>query len=274
MTVLLVVLLLLLLAALGLFFIAPARASERMKAPFIGRNYAHRGLYKEDQSPPENSLAAFEAAMQNGYGVELDVQLTADNEVVVFHDDTLERLCGLPQRLSELSWGELRGLRLAGSEERIPLLSEALELLGSRTPIILELKKGPRSALLCEKTLAILDRFRPMVCVESFDAHIVRWFRRKAPDLLRGQLACPAADSESGPLAALWEANLLCNFLSRPHFIAYKVGKKPFSLRLCQRLGAMLVLWTARDWEAEKEADAVIFEYYRPRRKFPINKKN
>ncbi len=263
-----ILLLLLALAALGLFLLAPGRPSARMKAPYEGRNYAHRGLHKEDQSVPENSLAAFAAAMQNGYGVELDVQLTADNEVVVFHDDTLQRLCGLEARLSDLSWGELRSLRLAGSEERIPLLSEVLELLGSRTPIILELKKGPRSALLCEKTLAILDRFRPMVCVESFDPRIVRWFRKNAPDLLRGQLACPAADSDAAPLAAFGEANLLCNFLGRPHFIAYQIGKKPLSLRLCQKLGAMLVLWTAHDWEAEKEADAVIFEYYRPRRKY------
>lgn len=268
MTFLLVILVLLVLAALGLFLLWPGRPSARMKAPYEGRNYAHRGLHKEDQSVPENSLAAFAAAMQNGYGVELDVQLTADNEVVVFHDDTLERLCGLEARLSDLSWGELQGLRLAGTEERIPLLSEILELLGSRTPIILELKKGPRSPLLCEKTLAILDRFRPMVCIESFDPRIVRWFRLNAPDLLRGQLSAPAKELDTNPLLAFCLSKLLCNFLGRPHFIAYQTGKKPRSLRLCQKLGAMLVLWTAHDWDAEKEADAVIFEYYRPRRKY------
>ena len=267
--ILIILLVLLLLAGLGLFLIAPGRARERMKAPFYGRNYAHRGLYKEDQSIPENSLSAFRAAAQNGYGIELDVQLTADNEVVVFHDDSLERLCGVEEKLSALSWGELQQLRLAGTGERIPLLSEVFEAVGDRTPIILELKRGSRNALLCEKTLAIMDRFRPMVCIESFDPGIVRWFKKQAPDILRGQLSClPKELTGIHPALAFCLSRLLANFLGRPQFIAYQTGKKPLTVRLCERMGAMKVLWTARDWDSEAAADAVIFEHYRPRRKF------
>lgn len=258
------------LLALVLFLVAPARADKRRKGPFWGRNIAHRGLHKEDRSIPENSLPAFRLAAENGYGIELDVQLTADNEVVVFHDDLLDRVCGVEGRLSDLSWGELQRLRLFGTAERIPLLSEVLECVGPRVPIVLELKRGSRNELLCRKTLAILDRFRPTVCIESFDPFIVRWFRKHAPDLMRGQLSSQARDlaESTDRLSAFCLSRLLTNFLARPHFIAYRTGKKPLTVRLCQRMGAMKVLWTSTDWKNEALADAVIFEYYRPRRKY------
>ena len=261
---------LLALCGLTVFLIAPGKASKRMKAPFYGRNIAHRGLHKEDQSIPENSLAAFRLAAENGYGIELDVQLTADNEVVVFHDDTLERVCGLEGKLSDFSWGELRSLRLCGTNERIPLLSEVFEAVGQRVPVIVELKRGPRNELLCKKTLAIMDRCRPTVCIESFDPFIVRWFWKNAPDILRGQLSSQREDLEesTGKLGAFCLSHLLSNFLCRPQFIAYRIGKKPLTVRLSEAMGAMKVLWTSRNWESESVADAVIFEHYRPRRKF------
>lgn len=265
-----VLIVLLALCSLTIFLIAPGKASKRMKAPFYGRNIAHRGLHKEDQSIPENSLTAFRLAADNGYGIELDVQLTADNEVVVFHDSSLDRICGLEGKLSDLSWGELRSLRLCGTGERIPLLSEVFEAVGQRVPVIVELKRGPRSELLCKKTLAILDRYRATVCIESFDPFIVRWFRKNAPDILRGQLSSQREDlaDSTGKLGAFCLSNLLSNFLCRPHFIAYRIGKKPLTVRLCEAMGAMKVLWTSKDWKSESLADTVIFEHYRPRRKF------
>ena len=263
-------LILVLLAGLLFWLVAPGRALPRRKAPFLGRNMAHRGLFKEDQSLPENSLGAFRAAVEAGYGIELDVQLTADGEVVVFHDDSLSRMCGINKRLDALSWAELRPLRLADSRERIPLFSEALEAIGPRTPVIVELKRGSRNELLCQKTLDLIDRFRPTACIESFDPFIVRWFRKNAPELLRGQLSAPEEElrSGTGKLGAFVLSRLLTNFLCRPQFIAYRIGKKPLTVRLSERLGAMKVAWTAHDWNSEKHNDMVIFEHYRPRRKF------
>ena len=172
-------------AAGGIFCIAPKKASAAMKEPFRGKNFAHRGLYTEDQSVPENSLAAFAAAAEKGYGVELDVHMTADGQIVVFHDDTLLRLCGEDRVIEEMTWEELSHYRLAGTEERIPLLSEAFDTMGG-LPVVLELKRrhdhlGPR---LCEKTLELIRNYPGPVCVQSFDPTLVRWFKKHAPDLL------------------------------------------------------------------------------------------
>ena len=84
---------------------------------------------------PENSLPAFRAAAEAGYGVELDIQLSRDGQVVVFHDDTLDRVCGVHGRVDEFTFEELRGMRLCGTQETIPLLTEVFEVMGGRTPM-------------------------------------------------------------------------------------------------------------------------------------------
>jgi glycerophosphoryl diester phosphodiesterase len=179
------------LAAAGAtaFLIAPGRSSKEKRAPFAGRNFAHRGLHRLDKSVPENSLPAFDAAARIGYGVELDVRITKDGELVVFHDDNTKRVCGVDGRVEDLTWPELCKLRLCGTEYGIPLLTEVLELLGRRCPVIIELKRGGRNRELCKKTYGIMKKSGGRYCVESFDPRIVGWFRHHAPEVLRGQLA-------------------------------------------------------------------------------------
>ena len=134
------------------FLLAPEKAEEARRAPFYGRNFAHRGLHSPDKNRPENSLPAFAEAAAAGYGVELDVRLTRDGALVVFHDDDLSRLCGREEKVEALTLDEIRELRLCGTEFGIPLLSEALEILGPDSPVIIELKRGSRNTELCEKT--------------------------------------------------------------------------------------------------------------------------
>lgn len=254
-----------------LFLLCPKKADEETKAPFLRRNYAHRGLHTPDQSIPENSLPAFRQAAEAGYGIELDVQLTRDGELVVFHDDDLRRACGVGLPVDQLTFAELRRLSLFGTEERVPLFSEALRVVGGRAPLIVELKTGRRNRELCRKTLAYLRAYCGEVCVESFDPRIVAYFRFHAPRLLRGQLAQqPEAYAWKGFTAfgAFLLGNTLTNWLGRPHFIAYRVGKKPLPVRLAEKLGALRFAWTSHDPAAEAENDAVIFEYYRPEVKF------
>ena len=117
------------------------------------------------------------------------MQLSKDGQVVVFHDDTLDRVCGVHARVDEKSFDELRLLRLCGTEQRIPLLTEVLEVVNGRGPLLVELKNGKRNRELCEKTYAILSDYRGEVCIESFNPMIVRWFKLHAKDLVRGQLA-------------------------------------------------------------------------------------
>lgn len=261
------------LVLLALFLLWPGRPSPEKTAPFYGRNYAHRGLHSQDKSVPENSLAAFRLAAEAGYGIELDIQLSRDGQVVVFHDDTLDRVCGVHGRVDAFTLEELRQMRLCGTGEKIPLLTEVFAEVAGRSPFIIELKTGPRNAELCEKGLALMRAYDGPYCVESFDPRIVGWFKKHAPDLLRGQLAGPPRTYNNMPaVGGLVLGDLLGNVLARPEFIAYDNKPKPVCVRLVERLGPAKVLWTARDEadreRVEKENDLVIFEFYRPQVKF------
>ena len=157
-----------------------------------------------------------------------------------------------------------------GTQERIPLFSDVLRIFNGKQPLIVELKYGPDTDLLCEATRQMLDAYPGPACVESFHPAMVRWFWKHDPKRLRGQLseaACFSKKHLSLPLAFMM-SRLLTNFLTRPQFIAYRVGPKPLSIRVSEGMGAMKVLWTAREPEQHarrmKENHAVIFEGYRP----------
>lgn len=254
-------------AALPVYAVAPGRLSRQRRSAFAGVNYAHRGLHSRDRSIPENSLSAFRQAAQEGYGIELDVQLSKDGKVVVFHDDTLDRVCGVHARVDSLTWDELRALRLCGTKEQIPLFSDVLRSIRGTEALIVELKNGPRNRELCEKTKALLDGYCGNVCIESFNPLIVAWFRFHAPHLVRGQLATSLRDYTTDGLkvaAAFLLHHTLLNFLSRPQFIAYRIGRRPPLVRLCTALGALNIGWTSHEPRNERKHDAVIFEFYRP----------
>jgi glycerophosphoryl diester phosphodiesterase len=253
--------------ALPIFVVAPGRATKRQKAPFNGVNFAHRGLHSRDKLVPENSLAAFRLAANAGYGVEMDVHLSKDGQVVVFHDDTLDRVCGVSGRVEDYTFAQLQEFRLCGTEERIPLFSEVLAVIRGRGPIILEIKDyKPNNKELCRKVLDILNDYRGAVCIESFNPLIVAWFRFHAKDILRGQLSMPKKHYKGAvrkPLDFIL-SHCLMNFVARPQFIAYKIGPQPLSVKLSQWLGAMKVGWTSHEPRNEQGRDAVIFEFYKP----------
>lgn len=268
MFVLVLILVVLLILGLWAFLVAPGGSEVAQRAPFAGRMCAHRGLYAKDQTIPENSLPAFAAARERGLGVELDVQLSKDEDVVVFHDDDLKRVCGVDARVNALTTEELFALRLCGTEERMPLFSEVMAVLGPDTPVIVELKSGPKNDLLCEKTLALLKTIPGVYCVESFDPRIVAWFKRHAPDILRGQLVMRCSSYQNSKLTAFFLSNLLLNVLARPQFIARETSLKNLSLKLCLLFRPMRVVWTVRPGDdlarMRRENDAVIFEHIAP----------
>jgi glycerophosphoryl diester phosphodiesterase len=262
------------LAVLWLALITPARCANAQRAPFRNRTYAHRGLYEKDQSVPENSLQAFRNAAQAGYGVELDVQLTKDKVVVVFHDDDLKRVCGVDARVDAYTFEELQSMPLFGTAHRIPTFTDVLDALGGKAPVIVELKSGGDWKNLCPLTLKILEAYEGDYCIESFHPLPVRWFYRNAPGVLRGQLSeAYRYSSKSMPwYQSLLMSRLLTNILAHPQFIAYRIGPKCLSVRIAEAMGAMRVAWTARDPGGHaalaKRNDAVIFEHYRPDTRF------
>jgi len=258
------------------YCVAPGKMTPEAKKTaeaFYGLNCAHRGLHMEDKQIPENSLAAFIAAREGSYGVELDVRLTKDEKVVVFHDPCLKRVCGVDADVDNMDWSELSELRLFDTQERIPLLSEALEVLGD-TPLIIEIKTaGEKNARLCEETLKIMRTYAYSWCIESFDPRIGAWFRENAPDVLRGQLGCPPLTiTELSRFLIFLGKNMLMNYMSRPHFIAYSNTPRPLAVLLCRAMGSMNFIWTILPHhniaKCEKENDTIIFENYTPEPRF------
>lgn len=253
---------------LALYAVAPGH--RRKAAPFDHTLYAHRGLHNNDGGIPENSIAAFAAAVKAGYGVELDVQLTADRQVVVFHDNDLKRMCGVDSRVDELTYAQLRDLRLLDSDEHIPLLSEVLEILNGCT-LLCEFKamRSYTDTTLCEIALPLLDAYAGAVCIESFNPFMVRWFRKYAPNYIRGILSKRFEKGEVAQALRFPLASLFCNWLCRPDFIAYQHTDhaQPF-LRLCRLFRPMTVAWTVRspieENAAKKHFDTIIFESYLP----------
>ncbi len=259
---------------IGLFMLMPSRGLKAERNKFFHVNFAHRGLHSRDKSVPENSLSAFNAAVENGYGIELDLQFSKDEQIVVFHDDTLTRVCGVEKRVDALTYDELKALRLCGTDEYIPLFSEVLELVDGRVPLLVEFKNGPKNDLLCEKTLPMLRAYKGEFCIESFSPFIVKWFKKNAPDILRGQLSAPAKEfkGQLAPFLAFLLSHCFTNILCRPHFISYHKDKSYLSVKLADRLGAMRYVWTVRPADdiraLEKANDAVIFEFYTPEEKY------
>ncbi len=254
------------LALLWLWLILP-RLPRRDMGAFLRRDYAHRGLW--DKERPENSLSAFRRAVQAGYGVELDVRLTADGSPIVFHDASLMRMCGVEGSVHGLTAAELAALRLSGTEEAIPTLAEALAAMGAETPVILEIKPGPRLRTLCRRVLPLVKAYSGPLCVESFDPRALFWFRLHAPDIPRGQLiVCPARPFR---LRDIIMSSLLQNVLGRPDFLSVSgEGRLNPAFRLLRRLGTPFAVWTVRTPEEHRRHQArfalQIFEGFSPKR--------
>ncbi|MEG1523464.1 MAG: glycerophosphodiester phosphodiesterase family protein [Clostridia bacterium] len=262
------------LAGCWLFFVAPGRSEKHQRAPFEHRTFAHRGLYAKDQCIPENSLPAFDAAVQANYGIELDIQLTKDRQVVVFHDENLLRMCGVDARVDAFTYAELCSLQLCNSGHRIPLFSDVLSIINGRVPLIIELKPGGAWQENCALALTLLRTYRGAYCVESFHPRMVLWFRKHAPDILRGQLS-EAYRFSNGTIPwyqSLLMSRVLTNVITRPQFLAYRIGPKCLSARTTEWLGAMRISWTAHpddDWNQLKTiSDCIIFEHMRPEKFF------
>lgn len=255
-----------------LFAIAPSFESKQRTEKLMGKHYAHRGFHDNNSDAPENSMKAFNKAVQNGYGIELDIQITKDKQVVVFHDYTLNRVCGVDKQVSDCTYEELKELCLLNTTEKIPLFSEVLALVNGQVPLIVEIKKKNGSDPICEYAWEILKDYKGIYCMESFHPFAVLWFKKNHPEVVRGQLAMnfhKHSKEEAKPIYILLR-HLLFNFLTKPDFIAYDHrSKKAISKNLCRNMfGCTNVAWTIttqQEMDDSKEYfDLYIFEGFRP----------
>ena len=266
----------LLAAAAVIFFLTHPCLDRRRTRRWRGENFAHRGLHDAERGVVENTLNAFRAARDAGYGIELDVQLSADRTLVVFHDDDLRRLCGDPRRVNQVSLEELRALPLKGAEgdpeARIPTFRAALEAVGGRVPLLIELKNGKNNRLLCQGVTDALRDYPGEYIVESFNPLIVAWFRFHAPQVVRGQLVGPMRSYIPivNQIGAFCMAEMLVNFAGRPDFVAYDANARRFFSPHFQRgiYHTPLAAWTVRDDAllrlVQSRGEICIFERVRP----------
>ena len=236
----------------------------------FGPPIAHRGLWRPDGAP-ENSLGAFEAACAAGYGIELDVQLSADGEAVVFHDEDLARMTGAEGRLSDRTAAELAELRLAGTDERIPTLAEVLALVGRRALVLVELKTpaGAVGPLEQRAHEVVVDHAGPLALI-GFNPYSHAWFAERFPGVLRGLNSHAWRDVPhlSPEQRAAW-ARLEQVAIARPHFLALGLEVLPGEAAARHRAGGLpVVAWTVRapaQWQAVSGAcDNYIFEGFQP----------
>ena len=260
---------LLIIIVIWLFLIFPGR---RNIPEIFRRDYAHRGLHNNSETGeiphiPENSLAAFELAAEKGFAIELDVQLSKDGEVYVFHDYDLFRMTGRKAKLSELSSDELDGLRLLDTDERIPRFSEVLELVSGRVPILVELKGESMDTSLCPKADAILSGYSGEYIVESFNPMLLFWYRKHRPEVIRGQLYTNVVKSNGFSALNLLLTGMLFNFLVRPDFVAYdKARPEAIPVVMTRLFGAGQYVWTIKSREEylKKKKAFAIFEGFVP----------
>ena len=258
------------LLLLELFLICPALRRHPERKRMDGARVAHRGLHDLTEGSPENSLAAFRLAAEAGFAIENDIHLSKDGEVVVFHDDDLKRMCGVEGKVEEKTLAELKELRLAGTEERIPTLRECLDTIAGRVPLLIEFKsfsvKGSKE--LCEKADRILSGYEGTYWVQSFFPTSMQWYKKHRPDICRGVLSS-GFYGQKFPMPVV--GALAFNFLSRPDFVSYDVQTpRNFFFRLAVLLGALPVYWTIRSEELLTKAETAyggktsIFENFRP----------
>lgn len=257
------------LLATYVFLVAPAHNARDVLQGFTSP-YAHRGLH--GGSVPENSIGAFENAVGYGYGIELDVRLSSDGEVVVFHDENLKRMCGIDRPVNTLTASQLSRVPLLGTEYTVPRLESVLAIVDGAVPLLIELKGEDQNTELCDKLFYLLDNYSGAFCIESFNPLLLKYVRERRPAFVRGQLVdiLTKESYKGSAITRFMLSHLMLNFLSRPHFVAYNYKKKPtFCIWLCENLfGVRKFAWTVKDkatFKEQKNKDATpIFEGFFP----------
>lgn len=226
--------------------------------------FAHRGLH-DNIDIVENSMTAFSKAIDCKFGIELDLRMTKDGNIIVFHDSNIMRLCGKSNRIEKMTLNEIKQLKLLGSEDKIPTFQEFLNLVDGKVPIIIEVKQNIKISKIMENIFSILGCYNGEYYIESFDPFLLFWLKKYKPQVERGQLAS-AFINEFFVLRWILKSLYLCKF-NKPNFIAYDINSLP-NKRLTKFLdknpSTVLVGWTIKTEEELAKAkiycDNIIFE--------------
>lgn len=231
--------------------------------------YAHRGFHSKPEIP-ENSMIAFKKAVDEGFGIELDVHLTKDNRLAVIHDHSLKRTCGVDLKVEEHDFDEIKDFNLEASEEKIPELKEVLNLVQGKIPLIIELKVlGKNYKALTDGVMKSLEGYKGLYCIESFSPHAVYHLRKHYPEVVRGQLSGQLLkDGSVNRFEDFLLKNLIVNVAGKPDFVAYRFSDR--KIKALDRYKGSKFMWTITKMEdliqCELEGAAPIFEQFNPKK--------
>jgi glycerophosphoryl diester phosphodiesterase len=235
------------------------------------RPIAHRGLHDAGAGVIENTPSAFAGAVADNYGIECDLQITADDEAVVHHDDALGRLTDGDGELADMTAAELMRVPFKQTTDRITRLGDLCDLVAGRVPLLLELKSlGDRDQRLPRRVADVLRSYAGPVAVMSFDPDQVLGMRISGPRLPRGITAQHWSHRSTRDIGERWSTHIGTVLMMRPQFVAYSVKDLPATAPLLARrlLGLPLLTWTVRTDDdrarAARWADQIIFEGFRP----------
>ena len=275
MLIVLIFIALLLVFWLYLICLFPNITRKHMMKPYENVYIAHRGLFN-NKDIPENSLSAFKKAVKNGYGIELDVQLTIDNKLVVFHDETLTRMTGVNKILNRCTYDEISKLCLLNTNKTIPLFTDVLKVLSKETPLIIEIKPEGRYIDTTKAVVEIMRNYDGIYNMESFNPNVVRYLRENEPQIIRGQLSYNYLNDPNSSLGSITKfvlTNLLLNFYTKPDYIAYdctNINNLSFKI-ISQIYKAECVAWTVKSQEQleniNKYYKCFIFDSFIPNKK-------
>lgn len=243
--------------------------SRNNESSWLVENYiAHRGYH--NPICPENTIGAFELAIKEGFHIELDLHLSKDGHLIVFHDDDMERLTGHKGRIEDLTLEEIKQFKVLGSTYGIPVFEDVLNLINGQVGIVIELKTSvDMNEKLVEKTLNVLKEYKGKYVVQSFDPRIMIMVKKTNPNIIRGQLVTHYKDTDFPKWKKWLLSNLMLNFLVKPDFINSYEYYYTHKMKRLQKRHHRVVCWTVRSKEEQVEAlkkfDNIILEKYDPR---------
>ena len=247
-----------------------------MRAPawLTARPIAHRGLHDRKSGLVENMPGAMLAAIACNYAIETDVQLTADGEAMVHHDDALGRLNEGDAKLTSLTAADLKQVVFKTTAERMMTLGDLCDLVGGRVPLVVELKSHfDGDVAVVDRIAKVLTAYRGPIALMSFDPAMVLAVRKAMPDMVRGIVAEQNyGEAEWPTLTAAQRHDMTAlRHLPRtqPHFVSYKADDLPADDALnAKQDGCALITWTVRTEKqraiSERYADQITFEGFRP----------
>lgn len=230
---------------------------------------AHRGFYDNKKNIPENSMIAFQKALNKQYAIEFDVRLTKDKKIVVFHDHSLKRLCGENIIVESTNYDELLSHKLLNSKEKILLLKSVLDYIKGQVPVLIELKTFHNARIISKELDNVLSTYDGKFAIQSFDYRVLLWYKNHNKSVLRGQIAQKFTHKKCKKTFSYITGNMITNIFTKPNFINYRLEDMPLkSLNKYYNKGIPILAFTAKSQEelnfVRSTYDNAVFEGFTP----------